>query len=84
MRKRSAYKPNDKYKQIEIDEAFFKGVACCVMLQNIARPKYVKKGEKTICIIGNSNSLIEAYPDGGKYALTIMFDDNGTLVEWYL
>ena len=27
--------------------------------------------------------MIEAYPDNGKYALTIMFDNHGKLIEWY-
>ncbi len=53
------------------------------MLQNIKSPKYVQKCEETICIIDNGYSLIETYPDGGRYALSVMFDDNGTLIVWY-
>lgn len=83
MRKRFAYKSNDIYKQITLDETFFKGVACFVKLQNISQPKFVNKGNEMFCLINNGYSLIEAYPDEGKYALTIIFDDNGVLIEWY-
>lgn len=82
-KKRVAYGLDDPAQQIRIDETFFKGVACFVKLQNVPKPKYVKKGNETLCIIDNGYSLIEAYPEGGKYALTIMFDDKGTLIEWY-
>ena len=83
MRKRFAYNSEDLYKQITVDEPFFKGVACIVKLQNVAKPKYIDHGKEKICIIDNGYSLIEAYPDNGKYALTIMLDDRGTLIEWY-
>ena len=83
MRKRFAYQSDDLYKQITVDETFFKGVVCFVMLQNIAKPKYIENGKEKLCIINNGYSLIEAYPDNGKYALTIMFDDRGKLIEWY-
>lgn len=82
-KKRFAYGPDDPVRQIRIDETLFKGVVCFVKLQNISKPKYVKKGNETLCIINNGYSLIEAYPEGGKYALTIMFDDKGALIEWY-
>ncbi|MBR5948324.1 MAG: DUF402 domain-containing protein [Clostridia bacterium] len=82
-RKRFAYRPDDLYQQLSIDEPIFKGVVCFVKLNNVSKPKDVKKGNETFCIIDNGYSLIEAYPDGAKYALTIMFDDKGTLIEWY-
>ena len=82
-KKRFAYRPDDLYQQIRIDETLFKGVVCFVKLQNVSAPKYVKKGNETLCIIDNGYSLIEAYPDNGKFALTVMFDDSGALIEWY-
>ena len=83
MKKRFAYQSDDLYQQITVDEIFFKGVVCFVKLQNVAKPKYIENGNKKLCIIDNGYSLIEAYPDNGKYALTIMFDNRGKLIEWY-
>ena len=83
MRKRFAYRSDDLHQQIRIYETLFKGVVCFVKLQNVPKPKYVKKGSETLCIIDNGYSLIEAYPDSGKFALTMMFDDSGALIEWY-
>lgn len=81
-RKRFAYQPDDVFQQITVDEPAFKGVVRYVRLQNVSKPKYVNMGNEILCIINNGYSLIEAYPDNGKYALTIMFDDCGKLIEW--
>lgn len=83
MKRRFAYNLNDNYKQIRVDEDFFKGYACLLKLQNIEKPLIVNNGRETICIRDNNYEWIEVYPENGKYAITIMFDDNNNLIEWY-
>lgn len=83
MKRRFAYNLNDNYKQIRVDEDFFKGYACFLKLQNIEKPLIVNNGKESICIRDNDYEWIEVYPDNGKYAITIMFDDNNNLIEWY-
>ena len=56
MRKRFAYKSDDLYQQITVDETFFKGVVCAVKLQNVAKPKYIENGSEKLCIIDNGYS----------------------------
>lgn len=83
MKRRFAYNLNDNYKQIRVDEDFFKGYACFLKLQNIEKPLIDNNGRETICIRDNNYEWIEVYPENGKYAITIMFDDNNNLIEWY-
>lgn len=83
MKRRFAYNLNDNYEQIRVDEEFFKGYACFLKLQNIEKPLIVNNGKETICIRDNNYEWIEVYPENGKYAITIMFDDNNNLIEWY-
>ena len=83
MKRRFAYNLNDNYKQIRVNEDFFKGYACFLKLQNIEKPLIVNNGRETICIRDNNYEWIEVYPENGKYAITIMFDDNNNLIEWY-
>lgn len=83
MKRRFAYLPDDQYQQIRIDNTCFKGYACYVKLQNIKEPKFVDNGKERFCLIQNDYSIIELYPDGENYALTINFDDRGKLIEWY-
>jgi predicted RNA-binding protein associated with RNAse of E/G family len=83
MKRRFAFKPNDNYKLLEIDETFFKGYACYLKLENIEKPLIVEKDSEKVCIKDNNYEWIEVYPKDGKYAITIMFDDKGNLIEWY-
>lgn len=52
-------------------------------MQNIKKPLVVYNGEENICIRDNNYEWIEVYPADGKYAITIMYDDKGNLIEWY-
>ena len=83
MKRRYAYSLEDNYKQIRIDEDFFKGYACFLKLQNIDNPLVVFNGKEKICIRDNNYEWIEVYPDNGRYAITIMYDDKSNLIEWY-
>ena len=83
MKRRYAYNLEDNYKQLRIDEEFFKGYACYLKLQNIQKPLIVNNLKEEICIRDNGYEWIEVYPDNGKYAITIMYDDKNNLIEWY-
>lgn len=83
MKRRFAYNENDNYKLIKVEEPFFDGYACFLKLQNIEKPLIVNNGINEICIKDNNYEWIEVYPTNGKYAITIMYDDKGNLIEWY-
>lgn len=83
MKRRFAFNLKDNYKLLEINETFFKGYACFIKLQNIEKPLIVHNGEEDICIKDNNYEWIEAYSTDGNFALTIMYDDKGKLIEWY-
>ena len=83
MKRRFAYNLNDNYEQIRVDEVLFKGYACYLKLQNIEKPLIVNNGKENICIRDNNYEWIEVYPENGKSAITIMYDDRGNLIEWY-
>ena len=83
MKRRFAYKTSDNYKQIKVNEECFKGYVCYLKFQNIERPLIVNNGKENICIRNNDYEWIEVYPDNSKYVITIMFDDNNNLIEWY-
>lgn len=51
--------------------------------KNIEKPLIVNNSRDNICIRDNNYEWIEVYPENGKYAITIIFDDNNNLIEWY-
>ena len=38
---------------------------------------------KEECIFANNYKWLEIYPDNEKYAITVMYDNNNNLIEWY-
>ena len=83
MKRRFACNSDDNYSVLEIQESYFKGHVVFLKLQNVEKPLVVYNGKTNICIRDNDYEWLEAYPTDGKYAITIMYDDKGNLIEWY-
>lgn len=83
MKRRYANKVKGEYIQKRIDEEFFKGYVAFVKIKDVQNPLIVNDGEKDVCIKDNDYKWIEVYPDNEHYAVTIMFDNNDNLIEWY-
>lgn len=83
MKRRYAFNKKDNYRLLNIDEPFFKGYACFLKLKNVENPLIVYNGKENICIKDNDFEWIEVYPTNENYAITIMYDNKGNLIEWY-
>lgn len=83
MKRRYANKVKGEYSQKRVDEEFFKGYVALVKIKDVQNPLIVNDGEKDVCIKNNDYKWIEVYPDNEHYAVTIMFDNNDNLIEWY-
>lgn len=83
MKRRYANKVKGEYSQKRIDEEFFKGYVAFVKIKDVQNPLIVNDGEKDVCIKDNDYEWIEVYPDNEHYVITIMFDNNDNLIQWY-
>lgn len=83
MKRRFANSIEGDYFQERIDNDYFKGYACFIKIKNVKKPLIVYNGITNICIKDENYEWIEVYPENEKYAITIMFDDNDNLIEWY-
>lgn len=83
MKRRYANEVEGEYTQKRIDEEYFKGYVCNVKVKDVSKPLIVNNGISEICIKDNNYEWLEVYPDNSNYAITIMFDDNSNLIEWY-
>lgn len=83
MKRRFANSVEGDYFQERIEQEDFKGYVCYVKIKNVKKPLIVNNGQTEICIKDNNYEWFLVYPDNGKYAMTIMFDDNNKLIEWY-
>ena len=83
MKRRYANKVEGDYTQKRIDEDYFRGYVCNIKIKDVSRPLVVSDGINEVCIKNNNYEWFEVYPDNANYAITIMFDDNANLIEWY-
>ncbi len=86
MKRRFAYSIDDEriiHNQKSIENDFFVGEVCYVKYVNVDKPLIVNNGISDVCIFDNGYEWLELYPKDGNYALTIMFDNNKNLIEWY-
>ena len=83
MKRRYANIVGADYTQKRIDEEYFKGYVCNLKFKDISNPLIIKNEVREFCIKDNDYEWFEVYPDNANYAITIMFDDNQNLIEWY-
>ena len=83
MKRRYAKVEEGEYIQKRIDEGYFKGYVCNIKFKDVKNPIIIKNEIREFCIKENGYEWFEVYPDNANYAITIMFDDNKNLIEWY-
>ena len=86
MRRRFANSANNgvnEFYQKRIENDYFCGYACYLKMKNVIKPLKVNDGEFQACLLDENYEWLELYPDNENYAITIMFDDNNNLIEYY-
>ena len=83
MKRRFANRVNGYYIQERIENDYFVGTVTHIKLNNIEKPVFVNNGFYDLCVIKNDYEWIGLYPDKELYALTIMIDDDGNVIQWY-
>lgn len=86
MKKRFANSANNGqniYKQRRVNEDYFKGYVCYLKMINVSNPMVVTVENKEVCLLDENYIWYEVYPDNDNYAITIMYDDKGDLIQWY-
>jgi len=83
MRYRHANSVSGDYIQKRIEEEYFTGYVCNIKIKGLKKPFIVFNGIDNVCIQDDNYEWIEVYPDNANYAITIMFDDDHKLIEWY-
>lgn len=82
MKRRFANR-NGEYKQKRIDEDYFKGYLCYLKMNNVKDPMKVVVGKDEYYISKDDYKWYLVYPDNSNYAITIMYDENNNLIQWY-
>ena len=82
MRRRYANQVDDNYQVKRFDDDIFKGYVYYSKFKS-GKALIVNNGVSDICIKNIGYEWLQVYPDDAKYAITIMFDSDKKLIEWY-
>ena len=85
MKRRYAYSKDDKNDIClkRIDKDYFNGYVCNIKFDKVDKPIIVKVQDKDYFIKNDNYTWYELYQDNSNYALTIMYDENNELIQWY-
>lgn len=85
MKRRFAYSKDDKNNIClkRIDKDYFNGYVCKINFDKVDKPIKVKVQDEEYFIKNDNYIWYEVYPDNSNYALTIMYDENNELIQWY-
>lgn len=85
MKRRYAYSKDDKNDIClkRIDKDYFNGYVCNIKFDKVNKPIIVKVQDKEYFIKNDNYTWYEIYQDNSNYALTIMYDENNELIQWY-
>jgi predicted RNA-binding protein associated with RNAse of E/G family len=67
-----------------IDAPEFHGYVTLLRIDEVTEPLYATFGGERVCIAGRGYDWLQHFPDGAHYALLAAFDEQGTLVQWYI
>ena len=85
MKRRFAYSKDDKndVSLKRIDKDYFNGYVCKTNFDKVDKTIKVKVQDKEYYIKNDNYIWYQVYHDNSNYALTIMYDENNELIEWY-
>ena len=90
MKKRFAEPKNHKsikeydfnMKHIEIED--FKGHVALIDIKKVKDEWYVPRNNgNQVCILANNFKWLLFYPDISDHAISVIFNENGKIIEWY-
>ncbi|MCC5893425.1 DUF402 domain-containing protein [Exiguobacterium sp.] len=74
----------NRYAQMAVHDDRFSGTVALFQIDAVRDPQYKQhKGEEFIVADGGY-AWLQYFPDDEPFGVTVMFDDNGKIVQWYI
>jgi predicted RNA-binding protein associated with RNAse of E/G family len=66
------------------DNAGFRGKVTAIHLKKVSVPLVVTYSEREICLVNDSYTWFQHFPEGKNYTITTVINDHGEVVQWYI
>ena len=90
MEQKTADRPNWKrvldrsFEVTHKEDSCFKGKVTAIHLKQVTEPLVVKYKEHNVCIADSGYTWLQHFPEGEKYTITTVLDQNGEVVQFYI
>jgi len=68
---------------LSVSDDSFRGYITLFKINKVTDSCIIKYEERDVCVINNGYSLLQYVPLDENYALTVFFDENNKLIQWY-
>ncbi|WNB90806.1 DUF402 domain-containing protein [Bacillus sp. NEB1478] len=90
MEHKTADRPNWKrviersFEVVDREDSCFKGKVTAIHLKKVSDPLVVNYKDRDVRIADTGYTWFQHFPEGKKYAVTTILDQNGEIVQWYI
>jgi uncharacterized protein len=67
-----------------VDTEEFVGYVSLLCLDEVAEPLWLELAGQRVCVVDNGFTWLQQFPVGAYHAVTTIFDNEGSIVEWYI
>ena len=69
---------------MKLEDEDFNGYVSLLIMNEVKTPLITKPLHNEFCIVNNHYSWLQQLPLNENFAITTMFDDKGTIIQWYI
>ena len=73
-----------RYKQMNIDNEFFKGMVALLYIDKVSTPQTWRFNEGKIVVCDTDMKWLQMIPYNDSYAITAMIDEKNEIILWYI
>jgi predicted RNA-binding protein associated with RNAse of E/G family len=90
MEHKTADRPNWKrvtertFEVTHKEESGFKGKVTAIHLKKVSEPLHVHYEDREVCLAEKGYTWFQHFPEGKKYAITTVINEDCEIVQWYI
>ncbi|STO06868.1 DUF402 domain-containing protein [Exiguobacterium aurantiacum] len=73
-----------RYVQMDVHDEHFSGTVALFQIDAVRAPQYKQHNGEEFIVADAGYAWLQYFPDNEPFGVTVMFDDSGHIVQWYI
>jgi predicted RNA-binding protein associated with RNAse of E/G family len=73
-----------RFAMTYIEDGFFRGYVTLLCIDEVNAPLFRAPAGLPVCLADNGYKWLQHFPDGSRYAITTILDQQNDVVRWYI